>query len=83
MPLAWLMLGRFALGKRRMSRSQLDRTLLLWVLPLLIAPPMRQRRFLDLLLLRVSKQRPPAAAEVAATDEQAGAIPEDTVGRVA
>jgi alpha-1,6-mannosyltransferase len=40
MALAWLMLGRFALGSRRMSRSQLDRTLLLWVLPLLIAPPM-------------------------------------------
>ena len=34
------MLGRFALGDRRMSRSQLDRTLLLWILPLLIAPPM-------------------------------------------
>ena len=40
MALAWLMLGRFALGDRRMSRSQLDRTLLLWILPLLIAPPM-------------------------------------------
>lgn len=40
MALAWLMLGRFALGDRRMSRSQLDRTLLLWVLPLLAAPPM-------------------------------------------
>ena len=40
MTLAWLMLGRFALGKRRMSRGDLDRTLLLWVLPLLIAPPM-------------------------------------------
>jgi alpha-1,6-mannosyltransferase len=40
MALAWLMLGRFALGDRRMSRSQLDRTLLLWALPLLIAPPM-------------------------------------------
>ena len=40
MALAWLMLGRFALGKRRMSRGDLDRTLLLWVLPLLIAPPM-------------------------------------------
>ena len=40
MALAWLMLGRFALGNRRMSRSQLDRTLLLWMLPLLIAPPM-------------------------------------------
>jgi alpha-1,6-mannosyltransferase len=40
MTLAWLMLGRFALGNRRMSRSQLDRTLLLWALPLLIAPPM-------------------------------------------
>lgn len=40
MALAWLMLGRFALGSRRMSRSQLDRTLMLWALPLLIAPPM-------------------------------------------
>ena len=40
MALAWLMLGRFALGSRRMSRSQTDRTLLLWALPLLIAPPM-------------------------------------------
>jgi alpha-1,6-mannosyltransferase len=40
MALAWLMLGRFALGGRRMSRSQLDRTLLLWMLPLLVAPPM-------------------------------------------
>ncbi|OSC40783.1 polyprenol phosphomannose-dependent alpha 1,6 mannosyltransferase MptB [Mycobacterium decipiens] len=40
MALAWLMLGRFALGKRRMSRGELDRTLLLWILPLLIAPPM-------------------------------------------
>ncbi|CAM2904525.1 hypothetical protein BST27_11230 [Mycobacterium intermedium] len=40
MALAWLMLGRFALGKRRMSRGELDRTLMLWVLPLLIAPPM-------------------------------------------
>jgi alpha-1,6-mannosyltransferase len=40
MALAWLMLGRFALGDRRMSRGQLDRTLALWILPLLIAPPM-------------------------------------------
>lgn len=46
MALAWLMLGRFALGRsagagrRRMSRSQLDRTLLLWMLPLLVEPPM-------------------------------------------
>ncbi|MGE5697251.1 MAG: polyprenol phosphomannose-dependent alpha 1,6 mannosyltransferase MptB [Candidatus Sericytochromatia bacterium] len=40
MALAWLMLGRFTLGERRMSRSQLDRTLMLWILPLLIAPPM-------------------------------------------
>ena len=40
MALAWLMLGRFALGSRRMSRSDLDRTLLLWILPLLLAPPM-------------------------------------------
>jgi alpha-1,6-mannosyltransferase len=40
MALAWLMLGRFALGKRRMSRGDLDRTLVLWILPLLIAPPM-------------------------------------------
>lgn len=51
MTLAWLMLGRFALGqsalrrqtpgkRRLMSRSQLDRTLMLWALPLLVAPPM-------------------------------------------
>ena len=40
MALAWLMLGRFALGDRRMTRSQLDRTLLLWMVPLLVAPPM-------------------------------------------
>jgi len=40
MALAWLMLGRFVHGPRRMSRSQLDRTLLLWMLPLLLAPPM-------------------------------------------
>ncbi len=40
MALAWLMLGRFALGPRRMSRGELDRTLWLWMLPLLAAPPM-------------------------------------------
>lgn len=40
MALAWLMLGQFALGDRRMTRSQLDQTLLLWALPLLVAPPM-------------------------------------------
>ncbi|MFZ2526031.1 MAG: polyprenol phosphomannose-dependent alpha 1,6 mannosyltransferase MptB [Rhodococcus sp. (in: high G+C Gram-positive bacteria)] len=45
--LAWLLLGRFAVGRhdpdgqpRRLSRSQLDRMLLLWILPLTIAPPM-------------------------------------------
>ncbi|WP_169812056.1 polyprenol phosphomannose-dependent alpha 1,6 mannosyltransferase MptB [Nocardia arizonensis] len=43
--LAWLLLGRFALGLqsnrvRRLSRSQLDRTLLLWIIPLSVAPPM-------------------------------------------
>ncbi|KUH94134.1 hypothetical protein AU190_12895 [Mycolicibacterium acapulense] len=43
MALGWLMLGRFTLGDRRMSRSQLDRLLWLWVLPLLIAPPMYSR----------------------------------------
>jgi alpha-1,6-mannosyltransferase len=43
MALAWLMLGRFALGSRRMTRSQLDRTLMLWILPLLFAPPMYSR----------------------------------------
>jgi alpha-1,6-mannosyltransferase len=40
MALAWLMLGRFTLGPRRMSRGELDRTLWLWMLPLLAAPPM-------------------------------------------
>jgi alpha-1,6-mannosyltransferase len=50
--LAWLLLGRFAVGElhlahgrrggpvHRLTRSQLDRTLLLWVLPLTVAPPM-------------------------------------------
>lgn len=44
--LAWLLLGRFAVGRlrhgppRRLTRSQLDRTLLLWILPLCVAPPM-------------------------------------------
>jgi EAL domain-containing protein (putative c-di-GMP-specific phosphodiesterase class I) len=42
----------------------------------LIAPPMPQRRFLDLLLQRVNKARPPAPAEPEEVDE-------DTVGRVA
>ncbi|WP_245672669.1 polyprenol phosphomannose-dependent alpha 1,6 mannosyltransferase MptB [Aldersonia kunmingensis] len=48
--LAWLLLGRFAIGStasgaplRRLSRSQLDRTILLWVIPLTIAPPMFSR----------------------------------------
>ncbi|MER2083232.1 polyprenol phosphomannose-dependent alpha 1,6 mannosyltransferase MptB [Rhodococcus erythropolis] len=49
--LAWLMMGRFAVGDirsrsgapRRMTRSQLDRTLLLWILPLSVAPPMFSR----------------------------------------
>ncbi|MDF2826115.1 MAG: hypothetical protein K0R68_3523, partial [Mycobacterium sp.] len=40
MALAWLMLGRYTLGKHKMSRGQLDRTLMLWMLPLLVAPPM-------------------------------------------
>ncbi|WP_223885310.1 polyprenol phosphomannose-dependent alpha 1,6 mannosyltransferase MptB [Nocardia colli] len=44
--LAWLLLGRFAVGGiggsplHRLSRSQLDRTLLLWIIPLSIAPPL-------------------------------------------
>lgn len=45
--LAWLLLGRFAVGRfrggavpRRLTRSQLDRTLLMWVIPLTVAPPM-------------------------------------------
>ncbi len=47
MVLAWLLLGRFAIGRRdpdgqprRLTRSQLDRTLLLWIVPLVVAPPM-------------------------------------------
>ncbi|MEU7220341.1 polyprenol phosphomannose-dependent alpha 1,6 mannosyltransferase MptB [Nocardia iowensis] len=44
--LAWLLLGRFAVGGiggsplHRLTRSQLDRTLLLWIIPLSIAPPL-------------------------------------------
>ncbi|WP_225727476.1 MULTISPECIES: polyprenol phosphomannose-dependent alpha 1,6 mannosyltransferase MptB [unclassified Nocardia] len=44
--LAWLLLGRFAIGGlggspvHRLTRSQLDRTVLLWIIPLSIAPPL-------------------------------------------
>ncbi|AEF40350.1 polyprenol phosphomannose-dependent alpha 1,6 mannosyltransferase MptB [Hoyosella subflava] len=48
--LAWLMVGRFVVGgfvtqsaPRRMTRGQLDYTLLLWITPLLVAPPMFSR----------------------------------------
>ncbi|GAB03520.1 mannosyltransferase MptB [Gordonia amarae NBRC 15530] len=49
--LAWLLIGRFAVGRlsvevltgrspaRRMTRRQADRTLLLWSIPLVVAPP--------------------------------------------
>ncbi|ALG84791.1 polyprenol phosphomannose-dependent alpha 1,6 mannosyltransferase MptB [Gordonia phthalatica] len=49
---AWVMLGRFAVGRfrvevaegrspdRRMTRGQTDRTLLMWVAPLVVAPPL-------------------------------------------
>nr|WP_239004181.1 polyprenol phosphomannose-dependent alpha 1,6 mannosyltransferase MptB [Nocardia panacis] len=44
--LAWLLLGRFTVGAfsgaplHRLTRSQLDRTLLLWIIPLSVAPPL-------------------------------------------
>ncbi len=50
--LAWLLLGKFAVGRlgvevmkdrspqRRMTRSQADRTLLVWIIPFVLAPPM-------------------------------------------
>lgn len=39
---SWLLLGRFVRrdAPRRVTRRQLDRTLLLWALPLVLAPPM-------------------------------------------
>nr|WP_245548371.1 polyprenol phosphomannose-dependent alpha 1,6 mannosyltransferase MptB [Gordonia araii] len=49
---AWLLIGRYAVGRlgvevfhgttpaRRMTRRQADRTLLLWLAPILIAPPL-------------------------------------------
>lgn len=49
---AWLLIGRFAVGRfsvevrrgrspeRRMTRGQADRTLLLWIAPVLVAPPL-------------------------------------------
>ncbi|GAC68755.1 polyprenol phosphomannose-dependent alpha 1,6 mannosyltransferase MptB [Gordonia soli] len=49
---AWLLIGRFAVGRfsvevfhgrspeRRMTRRQADRTLLLWIAPIVIAPPL-------------------------------------------
>lgn len=50
--LAWILLGRFAIGRysvevaenrspaRRMTRAQADRTLAMWIVPLLFAPPL-------------------------------------------
>ena len=40
--LSWLVVGRFVRrnAPRRLSRRQLDRTLLVWALPLVVAPPM-------------------------------------------
>ncbi|MFW0794635.1 polyprenol phosphomannose-dependent alpha 1,6 mannosyltransferase MptB [Gordonia sp. CPCC 205515] len=49
---AWLLIGRFAVGRfsvevlngrspqRRMTRRQADRTLMLWIAPIIIAPPL-------------------------------------------
>ena len=49
---AWLLIGRFAVGRfsvevrhgrspeRRMTRRQADRTLLLWIAPIVVAPPL-------------------------------------------
>ena len=49
---AWLLIGRFAVGRfsvevlhgrspeRRMSRRQADRTLMLWITPIVLAPPL-------------------------------------------
>ncbi|MFT3715228.1 MAG: polyprenol phosphomannose-dependent alpha 1,6 mannosyltransferase MptB [Gordonia sp. (in: high G+C Gram-positive bacteria)] len=49
---AWVLLGRYAIGRygvevaegrspaRRMSRGQADRTLVMWIAPLLVAPPL-------------------------------------------
>ena len=43
--LAWLWLGALVVprGAQRVSRAQLDRTMLMWAMPLLIAPPMFSR----------------------------------------
>lgn len=43
--LAWLWMGRFARPRRErmMTRRQVDRTLLMWVLPLVVTPPMFSR----------------------------------------
>ncbi|MBA8823630.1 alpha-1,6-mannosyltransferase [Saccharopolyspora lacisalsi] len=43
--IGWLWLGRFAVpGARRMvSRTQLDRTVVMWALPLAVAPPLFSR----------------------------------------
>ncbi|AUS80616.1 hypothetical protein C1701_22295 [Actinoalloteichus sp. AHMU CJ021] len=43
--LAWLWLGRLAAPRRRrlISRSQMDRTMVMWALPFVVAPPMFSR----------------------------------------
>lgn len=50
--IAWIMIGRYAVGRygadvigrrgprRRMSRRQADRTLVLWIAPIVLAPPL-------------------------------------------
>ena len=59
---AWLMIGRFAVGRfsvevlegrspqRRMTRRQADSTLLLWIAPILVAPPLLSK---DLSLIHI------------------------------
>ncbi|MBT0568050.1 polyprenol phosphomannose-dependent alpha 1,6 mannosyltransferase MptB [Williamsia sp. CHRR-6] len=67
--LAWLLLGRYAIGRyrtelahgtpppRRMTRGQADRTLLVWIIPIVLAPPLLSKDIYSYLAQSAIAQR--------------------------
>ncbi len=66
---AWLLIGRFAVGRfsvevlggrspqRRMTRKQADRTLMLWIAPIIVAPPLLSKDIYSYLAQSAIAQR--------------------------
>ena len=66
---AWLLIGRFAVGRfsvevlggrspeRRMTRTQADRTLMLWIAPIIVAPPLLSKDIYSYLAQSAIAQR--------------------------